>query len=109
MGTERPNLDGEVHGDRSRMPPRSRETFEYRFCGSGVVQMHRLRIIFRSETFDVGFGDLYVSAPETHPQRKVVEPLDHHVLLFNGYASVGRTEMKSAAQTPIALRATTSR
>jgi hypothetical protein len=82
MGTERPNLDGEVHGDRSRMPPRSRETLEYRFCGSGVVQMHRLRIIFRSETFDVGFGDLYVSALETHPQRKVVEPLDHHVLLF---------------------------
>jgi hypothetical protein len=44
--------------------------------------MHRLRIIFRSETFDVGFGDLHVTALETHPQRKVVEPLDHHVLLF---------------------------
>jgi hypothetical protein len=82
MRTERPDLDGQVHGDRSRMPSGSRETFEWRFRRRGFVQMHRLRIVFRGETFDVAFGDLHASALETHPQRQIVEPLDHRVILF---------------------------
>src|SRR6185312_5201339 len=109
MGTERPNLDGEVHGDRSRMPSRSRETLECRFCRSGFVQMHRLRIIFRSETFDVAFGDLHGSALETHPQRKIVEPLNHRVLLQADLHRFRWMEVNRTVQTPIAFRATTSR
>src|SRR3981189_1685 len=80
MRTERPNLDGEVHCYRGRVPPGGCETFEYRIGGGNLVQMHRLRIIFGSETLDVAFGDLNLAAFEPHPYSQVIKPLNHSAL-----------------------------
>jgi hypothetical protein len=39
--------------------------------------MHRLRIIFGSETLNIAFSDLNLIAFEAHPYSQVIKPLNH--------------------------------
>jgi hypothetical protein len=56
---------------------RSCKTFEYGFLGGGFIQMKRLRIELRSKPLYIFRRDRNLAGFETHPQRQVVEPLDH--------------------------------
>ena len=42
--------------------------------------MHRLRIIFGSETLNIAFSDLNLIAFEAHPQDQIVKPFNHCVI-----------------------------
>ena len=55
MGTERARLYGEAHCNRRGMPSRRRQTFEDRVFRGLVVQVKRLRVIFRGKLLYFSF------------------------------------------------------
>src|SRR3954470_20503872 len=77
MRAEWPSLDGQLHCDAGRVPPRRRQTLEQRIARRRIIKMHGLRIEFCRKPFDVLLGHLEGPALEFHTEREIVKPFDH--------------------------------
>jgi hypothetical protein len=67
MRSERSDFNRKTHRHGGGVPSRCGEPLERSLLGGRFVEMHRLRIEFRSEPLDVFPGDSDLTAFETHP------------------------------------------
>src|ERR1700737_5218535 len=72
-----PGFNAKAHRNGRSVPTGCCKTVEYGFLGGGFIQMKRLRIKLRRKPLYIFRGDRNLAGFETHPQRQVVEPLDH--------------------------------
>lgn len=70
-------VNGQPHGNRCCMPPRSSEALQWRLLGGGFVKMIGLGIELRCEPLDIFARDNFFLAFKTHANSKIVEPFDH--------------------------------
>src|SRR4051794_1399921 len=77
MRAEWPSLDGQLHCDPGRVPPRRRQALKQGLARRGIIKMNGLRIELRREPLDVLLGDLDRPALELHAEREIVKPFDH--------------------------------
>src|SRR4030081_2098867 len=82
MRAKRASFHTKAHCDGGRVPSRCCQALENCFSSSFVVQMEWLRIELGSEPLDIIFRDLDCLTLETHPQRQIFEPFDHHPFAF---------------------------
>src|SRR6516165_9497204 len=70
-------VNGQPHGNRCCMPPRSGEAFQWGPLGRRFVNVIRLGIKLRCEPLDIFARDNFFLALKTHANSKIVEPFDH--------------------------------
>ena len=72
-------VNGQPHGNRCCMPPRSGEAFQWRLLGGRFVKVIRLGIELRCEPLDIFARNNFFLALKTHSNSKIVEPFDHRL------------------------------
>ena len=72
-------VNGQPHGNRCCMPPRSSEAFQSRLLSGRFVKVIRLGIKLGCEPLDIFACENFFLACKTHANSKIVEPFDHRL------------------------------